>query len=129
MVLFRVLLRKISLVSSTPVKGSLTGIIDILLPCQPWVNDAVERAKFNMIDLGFDKVPVITPEDLIVAKCYALAGSPDRFQDLDDLKEIFAAVGDLDFAYLTGKLEEYELHIPLVLRSHIPDVLRRFQSS
>ena len=65
--------------------GECKGIIDLLLSVLPWIEGAVARAQHNSIDLGFARVPVITPEDLRAAKCAALGNSPDRFQDLDDL--------------------------------------------
>lgn len=94
------------------------GIIDILLPELPWLADAVERAQHNIIDLGKFRIPVITPEDLIVAKCYALKNSPDRFQDLDDLKHILTEVKDLDADYLREQLRKFGLEIPKVLKKY-----------
>ena len=106
---------KVCLITSEPKQGDLTGIIDILLAELPWVEKAVERAQKNMIDLGFSKVPVITPEDLVIAKCYALSGSPDRFQDLDDLKEIFTSLSDLDVSYIKKELKQLNISIPEVI--------------
>lgn len=117
---------KICLVTSEPEGSRLNGIIDILLPELPWLTDAVTRAQLNRIDLGFDKVPIITPEDLIIAKCYALSGSPDRFQDLDDIREIFRAVNDLDFEYLARKLDQFSLVIPKILKPSLPGRMKRF---
>ena len=116
---------KICMITSTPKKDEFSGIIDILLPELPWIFDAVRRAQFNRIDLGFAKVPVITPEDLIVAKCYALSSSPDRFQDLDDIKELFANIPKLDLDYIKTKLETLSLKIPKVLKSSTPTLLKR----
>lgn len=109
----------VSLVTSKPQDGELTGIIDILLPQLPWVKNAVQRAQHNKINLVFAKVPVITPEDLIIAKCYALRNNPDRFQDLDDIKEIFNAMKDLDYLYLNNQLSELKLKIPEVLKKYM----------
>jgi hypothetical protein len=92
--------------------GESKGLIDILLPDLPWVSKAVKRAQHNRLDLGFAAVPVITPEDLIIAKCYSLRNSPDRFQDLDDIKEIFINIQDLDRDYLESSLQELDLVIP-----------------
>lgn len=110
--------KAISLVTSKPEQGQSKGIIDLLLPVLPWIEQAVERAQHNRIDLGFSRVPVITPEDLIIAKCYALRNSPDRFQDLDDLKEIFSNLKDLDSDYLQSELSKHELEIPEVIRKY-----------
>lgn len=63
---------------------------------------------------------MITPEDLILAKCYALNNSPDRFQDLDDIKEIFAGVKDLDIDYLQMNLKALSLTLPELVRKYSP---------
>lgn len=112
------------MVTSRPRQDEITGIVDVLLPEIPWVKGAVERAQANKLDLGFRHVPVITPEDLIIAKCYALRNSPDRFQDLDDIKELFKDVPDLDVDYLRRKLLEFSLQIPEQLNKFIPPSLK-----
>ena len=117
---------RIAMVTSTPVKGEFTAVIDILLPTLPWLSEAVRRAQFNLIDLGFSKVPVITPEDLIVAKCYALKGAPDRFQDLDDLKELFSGAVELEYDYIKLALDNLKLAIPAILKAAAPRELKRF---
>jgi hypothetical protein len=104
--------KSVCLISTSPKTNQTKGIIDILLPELPWVRKAVERAQFNKIALGFASVPVITAEDLVVAKCYALSNSPERFQDLDDLKEIFLNVKDLDYDYVRSELAHLDLVIP-----------------
>jgi hypothetical protein len=116
--------RALCMVTSEPPASELTGLVDILLPEVPWVLDAVGRAQDNLIDLGFAKVPVITAEDLILAKCYAVRNSPDRFQDLDDLKQLFKDVQDLDTDYLRRRLVELKLTIPEHIKQFAPDVLR-----
>lgn len=110
----------VCMVTSTPPPKEQKGLIDILLPDLPWVISAVERAQHNCMDLGFAKVPVITPEDLVIAKSFALADSPERFQDLDDLKEIFKAVKDLDQDYIRAAFAKFSLGIPQVLRKYAP---------
>ena len=110
--------KSVCMITSTPANGEIKGIIDILLPDLPWVKSAVERAQYNKIDLGFAKVPVITPEDLIIAKAYALNNAPDRFQDLDDIKEIFENIPDLDFDYLRETLRELDIAIPSQLKKY-----------
>jgi hypothetical protein len=116
--------RALCMVTSEPPASELTGLVDILLPEVPWVIDAVGRAQDNLIDLGFAKVPVITAEDLILAKCYAVRNSPDRFQDLDDLKQLFKDVQDLDTDYLRRRLVELKLTIPEHIKQFASDVLR-----
>jgi len=115
--------KAVCMVTSTPLPNETTGLIDILLPELPWLAQAVERAQHNKIDLGFKSLPVITPEDLILAKCYALNNSPDRFQDLDDLKEIFGYVKNLDLDYLRHNLTKLELSIPELVRQFAPSSL------
>ena len=113
----------VCMITSEPRDGELAGILDILLPDIPWVQEAVERAQSNLIDLGFAMVPVITPEDLIVAKCLSARNAPDRFQDLDDLKQLFRDVKDLDFDYLRRRLHELSLVIPEAIRPFAPTSL------
>lgn len=113
----------VCMITSEPRDGEVTGILDILLPDVPWVQEAVERAQSNLIDLGFAMVPVITPEDLIVAKCLSVRNAPDRFQDLDDLKQLFIDVKDLDFDYLRRRLHELSLSIPTAIRPFVPTSL------
>ena len=112
--------KSVCMITSAPINDELTGIVDILLPVMPWISFAVDRAQYNKIDLGFAKVPTITPEDLIVAKCYALDNNPDRFQDLDDIKELFEGVKDLDSDYLLNRIEELKLSIPKQVRKYAP---------
>lgn len=109
----------VCMVTSVPGPNEAKGVIDILLPELPWIPEAIERAQHNRLDLGFAKVPVITPEDLILAKCYAVKNSPDRFQDLDDLKEIFQNKSDLDLEYLRERLIKLELTIPEAVRKFV----------
>ena len=113
-----------AMVSAAPKGDEEHGIIDILLPELPWITEAVERAQYNKIDLGFARVPVITPEDLVLAKCYALKNSPDRFQDLDDLKAIFSAIKDLDLDYLDASMARLKVVIPEAVARFAPSSRR-----
>lgn len=108
--------KSVCLITSEPPPNRQKGVIDILLPVLPWIPEAVKRAQRNRIDLGFATVPVITPEDLIVSKCYALRNSPDRFQDLDDLKDILNNYDQLDREYLRNRLAKLGLTIPKVIK-------------
>lgn len=101
-----------SMITSVPTQGEAKGIVDIILPSLPWVSAAVERAQHNTVDLGFADVPLITPEDLIIAKSYSVHHAPDRFLDLDDLKEIFGNIKDLDIDYIRESLERMDIAIP-----------------
>ena len=69
-------------------------------------------------------MPTITPEDLVIAKCYALKHSPDRFQDLDDLKHLFIDVKDLDTDYIRRRFERLQTRIPAALAKHVPESLQ-----
>ncbi len=112
--------KSICLISSKPSEDELTGLLDILLPELPWVEQAVERAQHNVFTLGFGEVPVITPEDLIIAKCYSVRNNPERFQDLDDLKELLIGDIHLDWDYLRGALARYKLSLPEQLQKYSP---------
>ncbi len=68
--------------------GEFLPTLDFILPSLPWVTEAVHRAQVNLIDFGFGEIPTITPEDLILAKAYALTVSPNRVTDKDDIDSI-----------------------------------------
>ncbi len=112
--------KHVCLVTSKPIANEISGVVDLFLPPLPWISFSVERAQHNIIKLDSTKIPVITPEDLIVAKCYALKNCPERFQDLDDIKQIFEGVKELDLDYLKERLHSLELNIPKPLRKLSP---------
>ena len=76
---------------------------DFLLPIQFWVENAVKLAQSNQIDYGFDMLPTITPECLVLAKVVAVNSNPERYQDLDDIKEILAS-NKIDLPYLKQQI-------------------------
>lgn len=117
--------KPISLVIGQPSKNDLESSVDFILPNLPWVERAVKRAADNIIDFGFAKIPTLTPEDLIIAKAFALELDPSRFQDLDDIKSIFQAKNELDYAYLLAEFERHELRLAKALREHVPKALSR----
>ena len=86
--------------------------IDFLLPVQPWIEPAVHRAQSNLIDYGFSKVPTITPEDLIIAKLFALQSAPSRPYDLDDILSILSSVKKIDFGCIRQAVAEYSIKVP-----------------
>ena len=98
--------------------------LDFILPTMPWFAQALERSAYNVIDFGFAKIPCLTVEDVIIAKIYAVNNSPMRFKDLDDLQSIFKAAHDLDFAYLVGELQKYDLKVSSNLKKILPKALR-----
>ena len=86
--------------------------IDFLLPVLPWIQPAVERAQKNKLDYGFARIPTLTPEDLIVAKLFALTGTPERKQDLDDIESILRQMNPLDANFIRNQARAFELTIP-----------------
>lgn len=105
-------------IQGKPEKGG----VDILLPAVPWVAEAVERAQLNLIDFGFSPVPVLTLEDFILSKLFALTGSPVRPKDMDDLQSIHSSGHSIDSAYIGGKAKEYGIKLPKSVRPFVPDV-------
>lgn len=97
------------------------GGVDILLPALPWVSAAVERAQFNLIDFGFGPVPVLTLEDLILSKLYALTALPVRPKDMDDLQSIDDVGHRIDAAYVGGKAKEYGIKLPRTVKPFVPE--------
>ena len=98
--------------------------VDILLPTLPWARDAVLRAQDNKVDFGFGLVPVLTLEDIILAKLYALTAGMPRPKDMDDLQSIFAAgCDDMDTPYLAGQMKRMELAVPATAEPFLPATL------
>jgi hypothetical protein len=91
--------------------GGYVGL-DFLLPVLPWIASAVRRAQANLLDFGFAELPAITPEDLFVAKLFALQGSPERVTDLDDLISMAKAVSPFDLNYFEKRAAEFQLTVP-----------------
>ncbi len=85
--------------------------LDFLLPVQNWIEPAVKLAQNNRIDFGFALLPTITPECLIIAKFNALCANPERFQDLDDLKNIANDI-DLNYDYLKNEIKKLGMEVP-----------------
>ena len=91
------------------------------MPALPWVADAVERAQLNLIDFGFGPVPVLTLEDFILSKLYALTASPARPKDMDDLQSIHAADHAIDTAYVGGRAKAYGIKLPRSVKPFVPE--------
>ena len=119
----------IALVIGRQNKNDFECTIDILLPSFPWLPDAVERAQYNIIDFGFNKLPTITPEDIIIAKAFALTLEPNRFQDMDDIQAIFQNNNSLDQIYLAQNFEKYSISLPKQIETNIPSALRRISKA
>lgn len=86
--------------------------VDFLLPRMPWVADAVLRAQDNTLDYGFAALPTLVPEDLIVAKLYALSGNPQRAQDLDDVLSIMKHLPEIDREFVGAQVERLGITLP-----------------
>lgn len=117
----------VGLIIAHPQPQQLENTVDFLLPSFPWVKDAVVRAKTNLIDYGFHKLPTATVEDIIIAKTFALNIEPERFQDLDDLKSIFCARHDFDVLYLVEQFETFNIQLAKELRKYAPAQLSKLR--
>ena len=95
--------------------------VDLLLCGFPWVEDAARRAQGHEVDFGFGPVPVLTLEDDLLAKLWALQASPLRAKDLDDLQSIIDANHDLDIAYLAGQIGRLKIVIPPQAEPLLPE--------
>lgn len=89
--------------------------VDLLLPTNPWVPAAVERAQYNPVRFKDVFVPTITVEDLIIAKLLAMNSRTERFLDQDDVASIFRAGHQLDIDYLSIKIKEHQAFVPKTL--------------
>jgi len=105
------------------------GGVDILLPQMKWVPKALERAQHNLIDFGFSRLPTITPEDLIIAKTFALHDNPSRYTDMDDLQSIFETNLALDLPYLCAQFERHRISLPKNLERTAPKGLQRISKA
>ncbi|HMO18816.1 MAG TPA: nucleotidyl transferase AbiEii/AbiGii toxin family protein [Oligoflexia bacterium] len=99
--------------------------VDIILPNLPWVEKAISNGKNHVIDYGFAGIPVITVDDLIIAKIFALNVEPNRFQDLDDLKSIFLSSVELNLPYIKSAMVNYEINVPDTLWDFCPSLLKK----
>lgn len=99
--------------------------VDILLPAIPWVSEAVGRAQSNLKDFGFGPIPVLTVEDVILAKLSALKHFAHRFKDLDDLASIFSRQPDMNIKYLAGQMKRLDLTVPRDLADAVPSAIRK----
>ena len=94
--------------------------VDFLLPILPWVQAAVTRAQCNLLDYGFDKLPTITPEDLCIAKVYAMCGTPERGVDRDDVLSMLSVAHEFDREYFFMTAKDLDLIIPEDIAARIP---------
>ncbi len=111
------------LIAGRPAEPKAQVGVDFLLPGFPWFESALGRAEGNRIDFGFGPIPCLTAEDIVLSKIYASANRSDRFQDFDDIKEIFAAGRSLDLNYLSDQIRALDLRIAVQLKDSVPEVL------
>lgn len=102
--------------------------VDLILSSMPWVLNAIERASPNRVDFGFDAIPCLTLEDLILSKLYSFGNQPTRFMDLDDLRSIFESKNEIDWTYLLDQINRLKLLVPPELFPFVPQpVLKRIK--
>jgi len=109
-------------------EGGADGGVDLLLPSLPWVSDAVARAQSCLIDFGFGMIPVLTLEDVILSKLYALTSALPRPRDMDDLQAIFQAEHNVDMAYLAGQTRHFGIRVSKTALPFLPDPIRKLAS-
>jgi Nucleotidyl transferase AbiEii toxin, Type IV TA system len=119
----------ILLIAGRPIESGTSVGVDFLLPGFPWFQIALERAEENYVDFGFGKIPCLTAEDIVLSKLYSISNRSDRFQDFDDIQDIFLADRKLDLNYLSSKMRELRLKIPSQLKNCVPDILRKTSRS
>lgn len=99
--------------------------LDLILPSMRCFDLSLERAQSNIIDFQKIKLPCLTPEDIILAKLYALYNDSTRFNDADDLKGLFTSSLELDFSYLVGQMKKYAMILPPLIEEFSPDILKK----
>jgi hypothetical protein len=99
--------------------------IDFLLPNIPWFHQALNRAQDNQIDFGQSTVPVLTIEDIILAKLSALKDKPRQFKHLDDLQSIFSKTQEINLIYLRAQMTQLQLVFAKNLFPNIPKILQK----
>jgi hypothetical protein len=95
--------RRVKILLSTPEQLRLSFEemnIDVLIADPILGKIVVKRAK--KLSLGRNKVPVATPEDLIIMK--TLADRPIDRRDVEELRELFAS--SLDKKYISSQLSK-----------------------
>ena len=96
--------------------------LDFLLPANKWVPKALKRASEHRISYGFAEVPVLSVEDVLLAKIFAVKDSR-RAKDVDDVESIFAGSEELDLKYLCAELDRHRLSLPRDLEKNAPKAI------
>lgn len=99
---------------------------DFLLSVLPWVTDALARGQENQVDFGFGGIPVLTVEDVLLAKLYALQSTGSRPKDLDDIHSIMQADPQLDAWYLRVQIEKLGIVLTKPKRLLLPERILSF---
>lgn len=96
--------------------------IDFLLSSLSWVGKALSRAQ--EFDYGGLKAPVMTAEDVILAKLLAVYNKPSRFTDLDDIVSILETGRKIDWVYLSSRIKELGIKVRPEHLGFFPEQLR-----
>lgn len=79
--------------------------LDLVVARDSLENAFLDRAR--LVDVGGLEVPLITPEDLVIAKLFA-----SRPRDIEDVRAVLGTMGsDMDLRYvriILGQLDEAE---------------------
>ena len=113
----------IFIIAGKDPKDKLNCGVDFLTLNNVWAESALARAQHQIVEFGQIKAPVITIEDLFIAKLFAILDS-NRMEDLDDLEKLISAHRSLDLNYLSTQLTKHKLILPRDLESRSPDVIR-----
>lgn len=106
---------------------NLMGVgVDFLLPVLPWVTDALARGQENQVDFGFGLIPVLTVEDVLLTKLYALQSAHNRPKDLDDIQSIMQAAPELDEWYIRIQIEKLGICLTKPKRLLLPEKVVSF---
>jgi hypothetical protein len=101
--------------------------IDLLLVNNKWVPKALDRSL--MLSNSTLEIPVISPEDLILAKLISLQNRTDRLQDAQDIREILLAQQNIDWSYLKLELVRHAVTIPEQFKGYFPQKFEKICKS
>lgn len=97
--------------------------LDFILANNPWVPAALNRAA--PMTTPIPGLPLISAEDLIIAKLIALQSRPDRLQDAQDVKEILVTQDAIDWSYLKHELVRHAVLVPQQFKDYFPETLEK----
>jgi predicted nucleotidyltransferase component of viral defense system len=99
--------------------------VDFMMNTLPWVDAALSRAGVHQVDFGFGKLPVLTLEDVLISKLYAMRKSVFRPKDLDDVLSIYERDTKPDLIYIKAQLDLLCLKIPPQTKRLLPAELKK----